>query len=233
MTVSSTCIATAAILLALVAPVPAQTSAPQEKVAAIKKSLQESQARLRQFEWIETTIVTLEGEEKSRKQSRCYYGADGVLQKVPVAAPESGGGPRGIRGKIARNKKEDLTEYMQAAAEMAHAYVPPDGARLQKSKDGGKASLHATDPGKSVTLEFRDYLKAGDSLSVRLDVANDRFQGLRVATYLETSEDPVGLDIRYSAFPDGTGYPVEIQLDAPKKKVKVTIQNSGYRQVGR
>ena len=39
----------------------------------------------------------MKGEEKARKQNRCYYGADGKVQKTPIAgdapqaAAESGG----------------------------------------------------------------------------------------------------------------------------------------------
>ena len=53
-----------------VQPAAAQT-APQERVAAIKQSFQESMAALRQYEWVETTIVSVKGEEKSRTQQRC------------------------------------------------------------------------------------------------------------------------------------------------------------------
>ncbi len=60
----------------------AQDLSPQEQVVALKISLAASQAVVRQHEWIETTIVRLKGEEKSRFQNRCYYGADGQLQKV-------------------------------------------------------------------------------------------------------------------------------------------------------
>jgi hypothetical protein len=41
-------------------------------------------AALRTYEWMETTVVSMKGEEKSRKQNRCYYGADGKVEKVPV-----------------------------------------------------------------------------------------------------------------------------------------------------
>ena len=59
----------------------------QEQVAALKASLAANKKALRQYEWIETTIVSLKGEEKSRSQDRCYYGADGQLEKVQVTAP--------------------------------------------------------------------------------------------------------------------------------------------------
>ena len=57
-----------------------------ERVVALKASLAASQIVLKQYEWIETTAVSLKGQEKSRKQDRCYYGADGGVTKVPVAA---------------------------------------------------------------------------------------------------------------------------------------------------
>src|SRR5947209_7216919 len=60
-------------------------AAPDERIAAVKKSFADSQALLRNYEWIETTVTSLKGEEKSRVVKRCYYGADGALQKVPVS----------------------------------------------------------------------------------------------------------------------------------------------------
>ena len=57
-----------------------------ERIAAIKQSLAVSQQNLRTYQWIETTAVSLNGEEKSRTQNTCYYGADGNLQKVPLSA---------------------------------------------------------------------------------------------------------------------------------------------------
>ena len=84
---------------------------PQERVAALKQSMQESQTKLRQYEWIETTIISLKGEEKARTQKRCYYGADGKLQKVPIGSPApaqqppAGGGRRGRVPMSSRTRK--------------------------------------------------------------------------------------------------------------------------------
>src|SRR5688572_8814962 len=68
-------------------PVPATKDA----VATLKQSLTQGQALIRKYEWVETTIISLKGEEKARKQNRVYYGADGKLQKTPIAeaAPPS------------------------------------------------------------------------------------------------------------------------------------------------
>ena len=65
----------------------------QQRVDAIKRSLAESAQSLRAYEWIETTTILLNEEEKSRTVKRGYYGADGKLQnpgfldyRIPVCS---------------------------------------------------------------------------------------------------------------------------------------------------
>ena len=41
----------------------------------------------RKYEWVETTTISLKGEEKGKKQNRCYYGADGKVQKISIDQP--------------------------------------------------------------------------------------------------------------------------------------------------
>ena len=141
--------------LILIAQTPAQT--PAERVAALKASLAASQTAIRKYEWIETTVLSLKGEEKSRKQLRCYYGADGKLQKVPLegaAAPSkpapqaSSGGRRGGRLKenVIENKKDEMQEYMGKA--VALVQVPAAESRFAPESQGcGEGCSHASGPG--------------------------------------------------------------------------------------
>ena len=87
----------------------AQQQGAAERVDALKANLAASQAALRHYQWIETTNISLNGEVKSSVQKRCYYGVDGVLQKVEVSASPQAAPPPGLRGRIAANKKEELT----------------------------------------------------------------------------------------------------------------------------
>ena len=59
---------TCALTLGMCSQVRAQQPTTQERVLALKASLAASKALLKQYQWVETTVVTLKGEEKSRKQ---------------------------------------------------------------------------------------------------------------------------------------------------------------------
>jgi hypothetical protein len=202
----------------------------QERVGAIKATLAASQANLRQYEWIETTVVSLKGEEKSRKQQRCYYGTDGALQKVVVDATPPPAAKRGLRGKVIANKTAELTDYMQNAVSLVKSYVPPDPSKIQAAKDAGKVTIEVLEPGKRARVNFRDYQKAGDNLGVEIDLANNRVLGVTVSTYLDSVQDVVTLNARMGQLNDGTAHTSDITLNAQAKNLTVTVQNTGYRK---
>jgi hypothetical protein len=209
----------------------------QERVAALKQSLEQNQARLRQYEWTETTTISLKGEQKSQKQNRCYYSADGKVQKVPIGdqskpqqAPKGGRGGR-VKQNIVENKKDEIQDYMKRAADLIQLYVPPNPDSIQKAKDAGRVSPQPLETGQSVRLAFKDYAQPGDSLSIDLDGAANRLVGVNVATYLDKPEDQVGLDVHFTALPDGTNYPDRTALDVKAKAIRVVVENSGYRHV--
>ena len=204
---------------------------PEQRVAMLKQWLQASQAQLRTYEWVETTVITKGGEEKSRKQNTVYYGADGKLQKVPVAGGaegKSGGGP--LLKKRAEGKKEEMVEYMEKAAALMHSYVPPDPNRIQHAANTGKLSVT---PGQRVRLDFRDYLKSGDLLSVEIEAPTNRLIGMAVSSYLDTPKDEVRMKIAMGVLPDGTLYTSRTTLDAVAKGVVVTVENTGHRHMAR
>jgi hypothetical protein len=218
----------AALTLVVARPAAGQAPTPQDRVAAIKESLAHSQEALKTYEWIETTALSIKGEEKSRTQNRCYYGADGKIQKVPVAAPPPAEKKKGLRGKIVENKKEELSDYMKSAIGLVKSYVPPEPARIEASKAAGKMSI--TPAGPRVRVDFRDYQKPGDTLSLEVDMAKSTLLGLKVATWLKDPKDAVTLTSSFGALNDGSTYPAESTLSAPSQALEVKITNSGYRK---
>jgi hypothetical protein len=215
-------------------------STPDQMVAALKQNLAESQKRLRQYEWVETTAISLKGEEKSRKQQRVYYGADGKLTKLPLgeppaAAPASSGGRRGggkLKQQVVENKKNDMQEYMEKAAALIQQYVPPNPAQIQKAKDAGHMQMQPQPDGK-VRVEFRNYVQPNDQMSIDVDAKAALLSGLSVATYLEKPEDAVTLNVRFATLADGTSYTAQTALEAKAKNIRVVVENSGHRPLAK
>ncbi len=212
-------------------------SAQQERVAALKQSMAENQKRLRQYKWIETTVVNMKGEEKSRVQKQCFYGPDGKVQKQQISAPpappapEAGRGPRGrIKEKIVAEKKEEIGGYMQRAAALMHEYVPPDPQRIQAAAARGDVSVSPAGAG-AARLDFRNYLKPGDSLTLNLDTASNAIQNMNVKSYLDSQQDPVTMNVTFARLDTGISHPANIVLDAPAKNIQLVVQNSNYEPV--
>ena len=213
-----------------------------QAVAGLKQNLAESQKRLRQYEWIETTAISLKGEEKSRKQQRVYYGADGKLTKVPMgeAPPAQGGGDGGggrrgsgrAKQRIVENKVDDMKEYMEKAANLIHLYVPPTAENIQKAKDAGKMMVKPPQQGR-VRVEFPDFIQPSDLMAIEVDAKALLLSALTVATYLEKPEDTVTLNVKFGSLSDGTGYTAQTTLDAKAKNIRVVVENSGHRPLAR
>jgi hypothetical protein len=219
----------------------AQTApSPDQIVASLKQNLADSQKRLRQYEWIETTAISLKGEEKSRKQQRAYYGADGTLTKLPIGGapappPPQSSGRRGggrLKERVVENKKDEMQEYMERAVALIHRYVPPDAALIQKAKDAGRMQVQPVQAG-TVRAEFKDFVQPGDAMGIDVDVKALLLSAVTVATYLDKKEEAVTLDVRFGALADGTGYAARTTLDAKEKNIRVVVENTGHRPIAR
>ena len=232
-------------IVAALMPVAAQAPpSPDQLVGALKQNLAASEKRLRQYEWVETTAISLKGEEKSRKQQRVYYGADGKLTKLPIGEPKAEAEPsggrqgRGRRGggrvkeNIIENKKDDLVEYMGKASALIHQYVPPDPALVQKAKDANNLKVVPQPDGK-LRLEFQNYLQPKDMMLIDVDAKAALLSALSVATYLENPEDAVKLDVRFATLADGTSFTSQTTLDAKAKDIRVVVENSGHRPLAK
>jgi hypothetical protein len=217
----------------------AQAPTPDQMVAALKTNLAASQKSLRQYEWIETTAISLKGEEKSRKQQRVYYGADGKLTKLPIGQPpppqaaQGGGRGRGrLKERIVENKKDEMTEYMEQAAALIQKYVPPNPELIQKAKDAGNMQVHPPEQG-SMRVEFKNFVQPSDLLAIVVDAKALLLSAVNVNTYLDKPEDTVTLAVRFATLTDGTSYTGQTTLDAKAKNIRVVIENSGHRPLAK
>ena len=214
------------LIAAFFAMAQAQIPGPEQKLAAIQQAIAQNKARLRGYQWLETTEVSIKGELKSRRQSECRYGPDGTVIRTPVGSPSAPDKPGGLRGRIAKGKIEELQDYSERLGSLMSRYVPPDPERMQTSFQSGKASLSS-----SGDLVFKDYVKPGDQVTYAFDTASRRLRGFNVASYLDNAQDGVTLDVTLTALPDGANAVSESVIESKGKKLRVKRTETGHTKV--
>ena len=133
----------AAVMLAAIVPAIAQAGGGagaelQEKLAAVKQSVGENQQKLHQYQWKETTQLTLKGDPKPPSVSACQYGPDGKVQKTPLTAPPPPPSGGRMKQKVIANKKEEMKDYMGDVKVLLAKYVPPRSAEHATGLPGGE-----------------------------------------------------------------------------------------------
>src|SRR6266481_5817890 len=218
------------VMFLAVVPTIAQNSHLQQKLAAVKQSVAENQQRLHQYQWIETTQLTLKGEAKPLKQSLCQYGPDGAVQKTPMGPPPEPPSGRRVKQRIIEKKTEEMQQYMGQVKSLLGMYVRPDPQKMGQAYQAGKVSLNPS--GDGVNLVFKDYAQPGDQMTLFFDTAARKISSVNVNTYMDEPKDKVTLAVQMASLPDGTNYAQRTVLDATAKKLQVTTTNSTYQKRG-
>jgi hypothetical protein len=207
------------------------TAELQQKVTALKQSVAQNQQALHQYTWTETMETIFKGETKSTKVSQCQYGPDGQVQKTALGGDQPPATQqRGLKGKVIAKKKGEMQDYMQRVASLIQRYVPPEGSQMQDSFQAGKAALQPLGGG-IVTVVFRDYAKAGDTVSLTFDATTQKIRGYDVNTYLDAPSDVVTLKVVFDNLPDGTNYVAQSVLNATAKQIQIRTTNSTYNRL--
>ena len=208
----------------------AQNAELQQKLAAAKQAAAENKQRLRQYQWTETTQLTLNGDPKPPSQNICQYGPGGQVQKTlitPPPPPPSGGR---LKQRVIANKTGEMQDYMGDVKVLLAQYVPPDSQKMQQAFAAGNASLNPANG--LVNIIFKNYAQSGDQMTITFDPSSKKVISVSVQTYMGQSKDAVTLQVQMGSLPDGTNYVQQSVLNATAKQLVVTTTNSNYQMMG-
>jgi hypothetical protein len=203
----------------------------QQKVAAIKESIAQNQASLRQYTWTSHTEISVKGEVKNQKDESCKYGPDGKVMKTLTSAPPPEKQMGRAKKRIVEKKVGEMKEYMERAGELIQHYVPPSPENLTAALKAGKADLSKNEA-QAVQLQFKDYYKPGDAMTLEFDPATKKLRKLSVNSFLDEEKDKVTLDVGFQSLADGTNYVADTVLRADAKQITVNVRNVDYKKSG-
>ncbi len=216
-----------AVLLAAAVSAIAQGSGPQQ---ALQQAVAENKQKLLQYQWVETTQLTLNGDPKPPTQNLCRYGPDGQVQKSPVGPPPPPPSGGRMKQRVIEKKKEEMKDYMGDVKGVLGLYVPPDPQKIKQAFQSGKASFNPG--GGTVNIVFTDYAQPGDRMTITFDTAAKKIASLDINTYMGEAKDVVTLRVQMASLPDGTNYTQQTVLNATAKKLVVTTTSSSFQKLG-
>lgn len=204
-------------------------AAIQQRVTEMKASMAANKKQLMKYQWLQTTTVSIKGKTRKDEQFMCQYGPDGKVQKTVAGTPSA---PpqiptRGLRGKMAEKKVDEMKDYTERLKSLISHYAPPEPDMIQAAVKSGNASMNRANG--VATLSFANYYKAGDKVSFGFDTTAKKLVSYNVNTYLDDPKtDIVTLTNQFASLPDGTNYLQQTVLNSAGKQITVTTTNSGY-----
>jgi hypothetical protein len=223
----------AAALLSSALPAAAQAGGgAQDRMASLKQSIAENQQKLHQYQWLETTQLTLNGDAKPASQNICRYGPDGTVQKTLVSAPPPPPSGGRFKQRIVEKKKGEMQDYMGQVKTLLALYVPPNAQHIQESFQAGNASINPSPGSGTTSIVFKNYAQPGDQMTISFNTAAKKISTINVNTYMDDPKDVVTLAIQFASLPDSTNYVQQSVLNATAKKLVVTTTNSNYQLIG-
>jgi len=203
-------------------------NAQDQKFAIAAK---QNAAALQQYTWKSQTQIRKEGDVKATKLYSNRYAADGTVVQL-LLEEESAKLPKfGIRGMVAKKKKEDAQKLIEALQRLAKSYGELPPAKMQEFMKTATPTLVTNTPEPLLRLESTNVLQPGDSMIVWLD-ANTRRQR-RVEINSTFDEKPVRIVTEFRDLPNGPTYMARSVVDYPREELTLTMENFDYEHLGR
>jgi len=186
---------------------------------------------LQQYTWKSQTQIRKEGEVKATKLYSSRYAADGTVVQL-LLQEESAKLPKfGIRGMVAKKKKAEAQELIEALQRFAKSYGELPPAKMQEFMKTAKATLDTNAQEPLLRLESTDVLQPGDSMIVWLD-ANTRRQR-RVEINSSFDGKPVRIVTEFRDLPNGPTYVARSVVDYSREELTLTMENFDYEHLAR
>jgi hypothetical protein len=187
---------------------------------------QENAKQLRQYTWKSRTEIRKGGETKSTKLYLMRYDVAGTLQKTLISETSQQLPTRGLRGLIARKKKENFVEMLDGLGALAKSYgeLPPD--RMQHFMAGASFTPETNSQPSLLRLQGRDVLQPGDLMTIWIDAATRRQRRIEILTTFD--EKPVRIVSEFRELPNGPTYPARSIIDYSSQELAITTENFGY-----
>jgi hypothetical protein len=183
-----------------------------------------NRVQLAAYVWTRTTQIFLEGELKNTIVSSLSIGPDGKMITTAVSStPTSAPPTKGIRGKIAKNKIDDMKDYIDEAMKISMGYLYMSQGKMVDFFNAAGISQSGT----TITVSGSNVNQANDQAILLLNSTSLAYISETFKSAMSNG-DAIGGTVNYKTFDNGLTAIDNATLDLPAKKMKIMISNSNY-----
>ena len=121
---------------------------------------------------------------------------------------------------------------MERVVSLIDQYVRPSPDLIKADVAGGNLSLSLLG-GDAIQLQFKNFIKSGDALTLTIDNAANAIRQLKVNTFLDEPSETVTLAVDFQTLPDGTNYAANKNLNVAAKEIVINVADSNYQKLAK
>jgi hypothetical protein len=176
--------------------------------------------KLRQYTWKSRTEVQKKGTTKSVQLMLVRYDTRGQLQATPLSNTTAQVPELGLRGHIARKKKEDLLQTIEYLKALVATYrdLPPDEIQsLMACATAAQGQLRASGT---------NLIQRGDALTVWMDPATRKLRKVEIITALD--KNTVRAVFEFQDLPNGPTTMERSVIQYPVDELTLLTENFDF-----
>jgi hypothetical protein len=182
-----------------------------------------NRAQLASYVWTRTVQIFSAGELKNTIVSSLSIGPDGTMVTTAVSSTPTSAPKKGIRGKIANDKVDDMKSYIDDAITVSMGYLYMSKGKMVDYFNAAGISKS----GNTLVVNGSNVNKANDQLTLTLDASTLAFISQNFKSTV-TNGDALSGTVNYKTFTNGLTAIDNAELNLPAKNVKLEISNTNY-----
>jgi hypothetical protein len=197
--------------------------------------LKENSEALKRYSYQRRTEVKTKGQTVGTKVDLVRY-VNGKMEVIPMQGSRPGGGAsdgqsgpgRGLRGRLAAKKKEEMKENLEQFGSLLHSYTDLQSGSVRGAL--AKGTLSRTGPGTDgdVRVAANGVVQPSDSLTLIWSTAKRRPVSIQINTEFDGKAATVSVE--YAELPNGLFYPAHTVATAVKNDITITVDTFNYSE---
>lgn len=178
--------------------------------------------QLKGYSWQRSSKIFVNGEENTHNLVKVWFNSEGQMESSVLSSQSSAKQKRGVRGKVQRNKGQDIADLLEQSVKISINYI-----NLSKGNwiDLMDRAMVLVDNGE-IKIVAKSVLEKDDETQYLLDFETKLLKSVEFTSVV--SGKSFTSSIKFKTMSDGTNHPTVMSISIPSESLKITAENIDY-----